>query len=88
MAANAGAGTARDVLFARTGNAMEPASLRYQKQKVASEFGQAIKGTPVECFLQDLLNNEGISYVALFDDILESDLLRETGKGQPSRKQQ
>jgi hypothetical protein len=88
MAANAGAGTARDVLFARTGNVVEPASLRYQKQRrqaeVASEFGRAMKGTPApESFLQDLLNDEGISYVALFDDFMESDLLKETGKGRP-----
>ena len=88
MAANTGAGTACDVLFVHTGNVIEPASLCYQKQqqqaKVTSEFGQAIKVTPAECFFQDLLNDKGMSYVALFDDILESDLLQETGKGQPS----
>ena len=67
------------MLFACTGNVVEPASLCYQKQwqqaKVTSEFGQAIKGTPVECFLQDLLNDECMSYMALFDDVLENDLL-------------
>jgi hypothetical protein len=88
LAANAGSGTARDVLFARTGHVVQPAGLRYQKQErrkaeVASDFGQAIKGTPAESFLQDLLNDEGISYVALFDDFMESDLLKETGKGRP-----
>ena len=89
MAANAGSGTARDVLFARTGHVVQPAGLRYQQQgkaEVASDFGCAMKGTLAESFLKDLLNDEGVSYVALFDDFMESDVLQETGKGRP-RKQ-
>jgi hypothetical protein len=41
----------------------------------------AMKGMPAELFLQDLLSNEVISYVALFDVMVDSDVFKETGKG-------
>ena len=58
MAANAGSGAARDILFARTGEVVPLAGLRYQqlKARVASEFGMAMKGIPTEVFLEDLMN--------------------------------
>jgi hypothetical protein len=83
MAANAGSGAARDILFAHTGEVVPMAGLRYQqlKARVTSEFGMAMKGTPTELFLQDLLSDEVVSYVALFDDMVDSDVFKEMGKG-------
>jgi hypothetical protein len=67
MAANTGSGTARNILFACTGQVVPTASLRYQQRKAhaASKFGIAIKGTPAEVFLQDLLSDDVVSYTWL-----------------------
>jgi hypothetical protein len=89
MAANAGSGAARDILFAHTGDVIQPAGLCYQQQKAAlaaSEFSMAMKGTPAEVFLDDLMSDDVVSYVALFDDMVSSDVLKETGKGRPKHR--
>lgn len=47
-----------------------------------------MKGTPAEAFLEDLLNDEAVGYVALFDYMVDSDVLKESGKGRPKKKHQ